>query len=291
MLKPPATPITSSMKARRRHLLLLQEVMPLMQVQMLRYLSRGFGMAQGFRSATKMLLLWSDEDTKKLSGAVEKLEKLSPDIGEFIRLLQVEMKEKEILPKIAEQSRPTKRRRLSPPPHDMEVMRSPAMSYKARKRALRLPVNPGRIDRIKIEIGKERRSETHGAARQPVEAWVADTPEYRDYQAWTALLRRLSVPVLRSQDRLGRERGGGSRHGWLRRASAVGGRPPGGSATGAGRPVQIDVQRYLSKYSLFCRAEVAQCAHGEDEVDRLVRSLEILAGEVESFADLAVMCP
>ncbi|KAL6894353.1 hypothetical protein ACP4OV_008451 [Aristida adscensionis] len=44
-------------------------------------------MAKGFRSAAKMMSFWSDEDTRKLDVALEKLEKYSSDTKEFVSLL------------------------------------------------------------------------------------------------------------------------------------------------------------------------------------------------------------
>ncbi|KAL6894355.1 hypothetical protein ACP4OV_008453 [Aristida adscensionis] len=41
-------------------------------------------MAKGFRSAAKMMSFWSDEDTKKLDAALEKLENYSSDTKEFV---------------------------------------------------------------------------------------------------------------------------------------------------------------------------------------------------------------
>ncbi|KAG2544860.1 hypothetical protein PVAP13_9KG387826 [Panicum virgatum] len=53
----------------------------------------GMGMAQGIHSARMMLFLFSSEDAgmKRLNATVEKLGLLSADIGEFVRLLQLEV--------------------------------------------------------------------------------------------------------------------------------------------------------------------------------------------------------
>ncbi|KAF8748211.1 hypothetical protein HU200_012949 [Digitaria exilis] len=65
-------------------------------------------MARGFRSATTMTLSCSGEHVVKLNCTVERLEKTCTDMGEFIKLLQVEASQANAL------DRPTKRKRTAP---------------------------------------------------------------------------------------------------------------------------------------------------------------------------------
>uniref|UniRef100_A0ACD5X5Y2 Uncharacterized protein n=1 Tax=Avena sativa TaxID=4498 RepID=A0ACD5X5Y2_AVESA len=68
--------------------------------------------AQGIHSASKILFVSGDDDLERLNKILARLEKLSPDIGEFIRLLHLEA-----LPKVVRLhgSRKKKRRLRSNP--------------------------------------------------------------------------------------------------------------------------------------------------------------------------------
>jgi hypothetical protein len=249
------------------------------------------GVEQGIRDRANSLFS-GDEDTERLNVAVETLQQLSPDVAEVIRLLQLE-----ILPKI-EQSWPATRKRPLPPllllPQD--VRRRP--QNPATRARLMIPQRrlapEGRLGRIKEAIQDEIRSEVYGVAprRRPMEEWIADTPEYRDYQAWVALLRRLSpllaggrigwaVQMMLDRDMEGR----GALAMW---ASVL------REAKRQGCAVLLDTYRYLRRYTHFDDDETpAQRAHGRerDEVHRLVRSLEMLAGDAECFGGLVALCP
>ncbi|KAK3148915.1 hypothetical protein QOZ80_3AG0210390 [Eleusine coracana subsp. coracana] len=142
------------------------------------------GMVQGIRSATNSLF-FTDEDTKKLNSVVERLEKL--DLWEFISLLQLE-----ILPKM-DHGRPKKRKRpQSPPPR-----RYVSNSIRTMCRREQPLGNQERMRGIQVAIWHVIRSEIHGLPRRPVEAWIAGTSEYKEYQSWITLRRRLTPVISR----------------------------------------------------------------------------------------------
>ncbi|KAL6894356.1 hypothetical protein ACP4OV_008454 [Aristida adscensionis] len=239
------------------------------------------GMAQGTHNAANVLFS-SDEDTKRLDTAVEKLEHLSPEVGEFIRLLRLE-----ILPKTDDNALI----RCASHCSDLPLRFTPVPWIRIMRRR---PVE-GRLGRIKEAILEETRSEVSGgtARRRPTEPWIAETPEYKDYQAWAALLRKIT-----STQELG------GRVGWGVRTMARAGVEDSaalaqwaavlGEAEQRRMGVLVEVHRYLRKYTSFSDGdgdgdsdgEEAQCAVGEDEVESLVRSLEILGSEVDCFGSL-----
>ncbi|CAL4936779.1 unnamed protein product [Urochloa decumbens] len=251
-------------------------------------------MAHGVLRNSSKNTLFSDDDKKRLDTAVEKLEQLSPDVGEFIRLLQIE-----ILPKI-KQTWPLTRKRAPPlyllPPPNMEAGTTPrghdrlSGFYVGRRQPW------GLLGRIEEEIWDEISSETHGEApRRPAGApWIGGSPDHEDYMAWAALLWRLSALVVGGRidwavnmmwgKGMNMGEGGGS--GALAQWAAV--------LTDADRrgcAVLLGANRCLTKCS--CYEPPLRCGLGRarDQVHRLVRGLEILAGDVESFGGLAVMCP
>ncbi|KAK3148914.1 hypothetical protein QOZ80_3AG0210380 [Eleusine coracana subsp. coracana] len=144
---------------------------------------------------------------------------------------------------------------------------------------------------IKEVIRREMMSEVvHGAPRQPVEAWIAETPEYKEYQSWITLQRRLnqvmcriSWAVIMAADRDLDDSGG------LAQWAAVL-----NEALNRGSVAVINVGHSLSKY-YSCLNDGEWVAlfgcYGTDEVETLVRSLEILAGDVECFGSFLVLCP
>ncbi|CAL4936780.1 unnamed protein product [Urochloa decumbens] len=221
------------------------------------------------------VLFSGDYDTKRLlNTVVEKLEQLAPDVEEFIRLLQLE-----ILPKI-EQTWPTTKKR--PPPYPLPPLNTEAAGTTPRGEA----------------IWDEFRSEMYGVAPwRPMEAWVADSPEYEDYKAWGALRRRLSPLVV------------GGRIGWAvkmmscRDIDIMGTGSSGALAQWAavfrevdrrGWDVLLDADRCLGKYSCFNDDKLpTRCDLGraKGEVRRVVRGHEMLVGDVESFGGLVVLCP
>ncbi|KAJ1292952.1 hypothetical protein BS78_01G030400 [Paspalum vaginatum] len=255
------------------------------------------GTPQCVRDATNNLFSGAD-DTKRLDMAVERLEQLSPDITELIRLLQLE-----VLPKI-EKTWPATRKRpplsyMLPPlheeprPHNRPTLLWPGLG----RRCPPAPPEPeGRLGRIKEAIRNEIRRETmylYGgdvAQRRPMEPWVADTPEYKDWKAWVVLLERFepfvicgrisgAVKMTVHRDMAGL--------GALARWAAVL-----REAQERGQAVLLDTRHHLRKYSNFNDDEPgAQCPHGRDEVHRLERSLGILGDHVESFGGMVELCP
>jgi hypothetical protein len=201
----------------------------------------------------------------------------------FIRLLQLE-----VLPKV-EQTLPTTRKR--PHHHHRHIFRR---RRTCRDRWLgmylgRRPAPPeGRLGRIKEAIWDEIRGEVYGVVPpRPVEPWIADTPEYEDYQAWVALLRRL-LPLVTY----------GGRIAWAvemmaGRDMGVWGKVPERCRSGrpsSGRPSTSSGDRPSCSTPVGVSASTYSCFNG-DEMKRTVRSLEMLAGDVESFGGLVLLCP
>ncbi|CAN6280781.1 unnamed protein product [Urochloa humidicola] len=209
-------------------------------------------MAWRVRDSSKNILFSGDDDTKRLDTVVEKLEQLSPDVEEFIRLLQLE-----ILPKM-EQTWPLTRKSAPPPcllpspPHYGVEPRWPAEWW--------IADSPGYED---------------------YRAWVALL------QRLSALVvgGRIEWAVRMMWGRDMDIGGGGS--GVLAQGAAIL-----READQRGWAILLNADRCLAECSCFYGDEPPpRCALGRarDQVRQVVRGLEILAfqGDVESFGGLA----
>ncbi|KAL6894360.1 hypothetical protein ACP4OV_008458 [Aristida adscensionis] len=213
--------------------------------------------------ATKTLFQ-SDEDTLKLNAAVEKLEKQSPHVWEFIELLQLE-----ILPKMANR-RPNKRKR--PQVLTTHSIGSPVIHISSSGGEL---VNMG-------QMGME-------AKWRKIHCQIPDiathTSEYNEYQLWFALWRRLMLSM--------------NRIGWAVKMAADRDMDDLGIVQWAavlkkafqrGKVLHSSIYHYIVRCYRY-NDQAAQFPHGMDEVDGLMCSLEILARDVEYFGSLLVLCP
>ncbi|CAN6276133.1 unnamed protein product [Urochloa humidicola] len=234
------------------------------------------GMAYGICGAA-MSLSPSNEDMKRLNSAVEKLEELSPEIGDFIKLLKVEIlalesKSTEKTERTTATKRKKSRRHSSPP----------------RKRSMRderhgvehVQHGVGRdssFPSMVLNTSRETRAMMNQTATEDEEE--QNTLSDRLEKAYAAICR--NVELADGRDLRGHE--------WLAHWASIL-----REAKGQGRAVLGAISARRGGGAGAACEDVVECDDGdreESELGRFVCGMESLAGEVDYFAGLACLCP
>ncbi|CAO2035573.1 unnamed protein product [Urochloa humidicola] len=232
------------------------------------------GMVYGIRGA-------SNEDIERLNSAVEKLEELSPEIGDFIKLLKVEILALEAKStEKTERTADTERKRF-------EIL---ALGSKSTRKRPRVAATKGRRPAsFPSPCNLETKVSVPSMMRHCATAVMNQTAtEQEERNTLSDRLEKAYATICRTVDLAdGRDLRG---HEWLAHwASIV------REAKGQGRAVLDAFRERRSGGAGAACEQIAEC-DGEEhsdfsELGRFVCGMESLAEEVHYFVDLASLCP